>query len=282
VDTRTVAHAAGAEASAGLSGLPRAGDFAESRASSAGDATGEVHVKLFGLFSVVFLGIGLVLDGVALVAYFRTRGFLAEAQRAQGTVLENVEVRSSSSSSSPGNRVTFAPRIRFATAEGATIEFTSGSSSSPAEYQPGETAPVLYERTNPAGARVDGFFSIFGVSFVFGLLGAIFTAVGAGFGAALLVFKRRRAEVLARGTPIQARVVGVERNRSVRVNGRNPWRITCQWQDPKTSRVHVFSSDDIWFDPTEHVKSEQLSVLILPDNPRRYMVDISFLPKLAD
>jgi Protein of unknown function (DUF3592) len=239
-------------------------------------------VKLFGLFTLVFLGIGLLLDGVALVAYFRARGFVAEAQRAHGTVLENVEVRSTGSSSSRGNRVTFAPRIRFLTAEGATIEFTSGSSSSPAEYQRGDTAPVLYERGNPADARVDGFFSIFGVSFVFGLLGGIFTAIGAGFGIALSVFKRRRAQVLARGTPIQARFVAVERNRTVRVNGRNPWRITCQWQDPKTSKVHVFNSDDIWFDPTEHVKGDQLRVLILPDNPKRYMVDISFLPELAD
>lgn len=237
------------------------------------------RVKVFGLLSVVFLAFGVVFDGVALFSYFRARAFLAEARRVQGTVIENVEVRSSSDASR-GTRITFAPHIRFATATGTSIDFTSGSSSAPPEYTPGDAVQVLYAPGNPADARVDAFFPIFGLSFVFGLLGGIFTAVGAGFGVALRVVKQRRAEVLARGTPIQARFVAVERNRSVRINGRNPWRVTCQWQNPKTSKIHVFNSDDIWFDPTEHLKGDQLRVLILPDNPERYMVDISFLPAL--
>lgn len=234
-------------------------------------------MKVMGWLGLGFLSFGLVFDGGALYAYLDARAFRAAAQHTQGTVVGFVE----RSGSARNRGATYAPRVRFTPGWGEPIEFTSSSSSSPPEYEVGERVPVLYASNNPQDARLDGTFSMFGVSLIFSLFGVIFTSLGLGFGIYWVLLRRRRAQVLARGTPIQARFVEIDRNRSVRVNGRNPWRINCQWQNPATSNIHLFSSDDIWFDPSPYVKSDSpVRVLILPENPEHYMVDLSFLPQL--
>jgi hypothetical protein len=43
--------------------------------------------------------------------------------------------------------------------------------------------------------------------------------------------------------------------------------------------VYLFKSANIWFDPTAFVKRDTLDVLVDMDNPKRYQVDISFLPQ---
>jgi hypothetical protein len=43
----------------------------------------------------------------------------------------------------------------------------------------------------------------------------------------------------------------------------------------------VFRSEDLWYDPSDHVKRETLTVYIDPADPRKHYVDVSFLPRLA-
>ncbi|MNC77488.1 hypothetical protein D3C75_1294550 [compost metagenome] len=57
--------------------------------------------------------------------------------------------------------------------------------------------------------------------------------------------------------------------------------IRSQWLNPRTSEVHLFESDNIWFDPSDYLKDESISVFIDKKNPKKYHVDISFLPKIA-
>lgn len=70
------------------------------------------------------------------------------------------------------------------------------------------------------------------------------------------------------GVPVQARVQGIEENESIQVNGRSPYRISAQWQDPATSQIHLFYSGNIWFDPTEYVTREHITVLLDRKNPK--------------
>jgi hypothetical protein len=88
--------------------------------------------------------------------------------------------------------------------------------------------------------------------------------------------------LLHEGVPVDADLQGVDTNTSLTVNGRNPFRITAQWQDPATSRVYVFVSHNIWFDPSKYVTGKNIRVYIAPGNPKRYYVDLSFLPQLAN
>jgi hypothetical protein len=45
--------------------------------------------------------------------------------------------------------------------------------------------------------------------------------------------------------------------------------------------VHVFESDEIGFNPEDFIKSETIAVYVDPADMERYVMDTSFLPKLA-
>jgi hypothetical protein len=43
----------------------------------------------------------------------------------------------------------------------------------------------------------------------------------------------------------------------------------------------IFHSANIWFDPSNYIPGKTLGVLIDPNNPHRYLVETSFLPKVV-
>lgn len=219
-----------------------------------------------------------VIGGAQLVAayffYSSTQTFLETAQKTQGVVTDLV--RSTSSDST-----TYQPVVEFQIQEGRIIEFTSNSGSNPPSYTRGESVEVLYDPGRPEKARINGFFSLWGLPVIFGGLGAVFFLIGAG----MIAYGRKRASDVQylkdQGIPIVAKFQSVERNTSLRVNGRSPYRIHAQWTNPATNELHIFESENIWFDPSSHIDREIISVLIEQGNPEKYYMDISFLPKVA-
>ncbi|MFZ5529233.1 MAG: hypothetical protein ACOZE7_21500 [Pseudomonadota bacterium] len=116
---------------------------------------------------------------------------------------------------------------------------------------------------------------------IVGALGGVFLCVGGGMALYRGWKARLSMRLRAQGQVIQARIQGVEPNVAVSVNGQHPFVVLCQWQNPQTQEVHVFRSENLWFDPSDYLKRPQVLVFIEPENPRRYLVDLSFLPKLA-
>ncbi|MNJ77778.1 hypothetical protein D3C77_753610 [compost metagenome] len=58
--------------------------------------------------------------------------------------------------------------------------------------------------------------------------------------------------------------------------------IVCNWRNPVTQEVHRLESENIWYDPSDYINVSKVRVFVDKQNPRRYYMDISFLPKLAD
>lgn len=222
------------------------------------------------LFSVVG---GALLVG-AFLWYQSTVTFLDEALEVPGVVTDLVYSRSGDSSS-------YYPVVQFEDARGQLIEFQSSSGSTPASYSRGEHVSVFYLPGEPESARIDGFFSLWGGVLIMGILGGAFFLVGSLMVIVPLIRKGRGAKLRESGQLVTARIQGVEQNTSLVMNGQSPFRIVTQWQDPATAKLHVFRSDNLWFDPTDHIPGESIGVYIRPDNPKRYWVDTSFLPKVA-
>ena len=233
-------------------------------------------MKKPGFLSVLFAVIGLGLLAGAIAVTLNTHAFIATAKHAPGTVTELVPKRDKDDGST-----TYTPVVMFEADSGASVSFSSSFSSNPPSYAVGEKVDVLYAPGDPNQARINGFGSLWFGSLILGGLGAVFSAIGFGILIASRLGKRRRDWLMAYGTEIQADFQSVERNTSLKVNGKNPWRIVAQWQNPEDGRVHVFNSENLWFDPTTFVKTKQLKVLLDPKNSKRYHVDISFLPQLA-
>jgi hypothetical protein len=231
------------------------------------------------VFSIFFvIGLGLLVGSYFTVRH--TRLFLQTAVSVPGVVVENI-YRASSSSRNQGPSWSYYPHIRFQTTDGREIDFVSSTGSSPPSYSVSEPVTVLYDPQQPYKASLNSFGSLWGATIVLVILGVAFTAPGIGF----LVWKRtsdrKNAWLHQNGRRIQAEITGVELDTSLTVNGANPYRILCQWLDPARNEMHVFHSGHIWYDPTHYITGKTLEVLVDPNNPHRYTVETSFLPKVV-
>jgi len=222
------------------------------------------------IFSII--GLGMLVGSFFL--YQNTAGFLTSAVEAEGVVIDLVRKRSSDST-------TYAPTVRFTTANGTMIEFTSSTSSNPPSYSRGEQVAILYLPAQPDEAKIDSFSSLWGGTIILAGIGGVFFLIGAGMIVYGIRKQNKKEYLLQRGTRINTNFQAVSRNTSYKVNGRHPYVITSQWMNPKTNELHIFESDNIWFDPKDHIKTDTMTVYIDPNDPGEYHMDISFLPKLA-
>lgn len=201
--------------------------------------------------------------------YSNTQDFLSKAVVTEGTVTKLV-----------GSKF-YNPVVEFKTQSGRLVKFTSSFGSNPPSYSEGEVVEVIYQETSPEQARIKDFFSLWGVSIIFGGIGFVFFLIGIVI-ISVSVLKDKKIKYLKRnGIPVIARFQSVEVNNSLKVNGKKPYQICAHWQDPVTSELHIFNSENLWFDPTDYIKQSEITVLIEKDNPKNYYVDISFLPKVA-
>ena len=231
-------------------------------------------MKTIAIIKYVFAAIGIAMLAGALYWVQNIRTFLAQAGSAQGTVIDLV--RSSSSSSG-----TWAPVVRFVTAKGEKIEFTSSTGSNPPSYSQGESVEILYDPGKPRDARINGFVALWLGPMIVGGIGSVFFLIGGGIVLASVLQGRKEEYLKQNGTRILTTFQSVELNTSLSVNGRHPFRVFTQWTNPTTSEIHVFESDNLWFDPSPHINNRSITVFIEPGNPKKYYVDLSFLPKLA-
>jgi hypothetical protein len=236
--------------------------------------------KTFNLIFGLFLAIGLAFAGVSLWAIRDTQSFVAKAATAEGQVV-SLEYRYDSSRSS-GSGGAYYPVVKYKTATGEEHTFHSNAGSSPPSYRVGEAVGVLYDPKNPFDARIDGFFSLWLLAIIFGALGCVFSLLGLGGLIVPRFWARQAHDLKLHGTTLETEFQDVELNGSFQVNGRSPWRIVSRWLDPARDELHLFESENLWFDPAPFITSKRITVFIDPNNPKRYSMDVSFLPKLAN
>ncbi|QSI31377.1 hypothetical protein GNX71_18045 [Variovorax sp. RKNM96] len=111
------------------------------------------------------------------------------------------------------------------------------------------------------------------------IMGVIFAGIGGGIIAFGRWSAQKEADLRQNGQLIEAEFQEVELNGSLEVNGENPYRIVAKWHDTANNRLHVFRSANLWFDPTDYVP-EWIPVYIDRNNPKRYHMETSFLPRL--
>jgi Protein of unknown function (DUF3592) len=220
---------------------------------------------------IVFLLTGGCLLLGACLSKRSTDAFVSQAIKAEGVVLDLVRKKSTDS--------TYAPVVKFMTTAGEPIEFISSLSSYPPDYKRGQKVEVLYRANDPQMAAIGDAKSLWFGWKVLTTLGAFCSLTGA----ALWAYGARKTRLLAHlkrnGTPVQADVMSVERNTMYSYNDQHPFVIAAQWQDPATKTVHVFKSENIWFDPAAHVEGKKIEVIVDQNNPKRYHMDLTSLPK---
>ncbi|UXA71225.1 hypothetical protein M0D46_09680 [Xanthomonas prunicola] len=113
------------------------------------------------------------------------------------------------------------------------------------------------------------------------LLGVAFGGVGGGILGYRVWHARRAAWLRRHGTVVEARLVRVERNASLQVNGVHPFRILGQRHDRTHNTLTEYRSGNLWTDLQPFLADGQpLRIFVHPQRPTRYHMDLSFLPTL--
>lgn len=228
-------------------------------------------MNIISIIKYVFTVIGLALLVGAFYLYLDKQTFVKKAEIVDGKVVELLVRRSS-------NSIMYTPVVSFITKEGSKIEITSSVSSNSPSYSVGETVAIIYDPKEPNKADINGFESLWLAVLVVGILGMAFFLVG--FCIVLYGIRKQRNKLylLDNGKRIITTFNEVYLNYGLEINGRNPYQISSQWFDPQTNNMYIFESENIWFDPTDFIKTDEIMVLIDPENPKKYYMDISFLP----
>lgn len=227
------------------------------------------------IIKYVFAIIGMALLGSALYLYMDKQAFLKKAEVTQGIVVELIRSRSKKSA-------TYRPVVEFTTKSGKKIEFVSSMGSNPPSYNEGENVEVIYDPINPNKADIKSFGTLYLGPLILSFIGIFFFL----FGFLTILFdllkQKKSRDLLDNGQRISTKFGNVQLNTGYSVNGRSPFQIYSQWLNPNTNELYVFKSNDIWFDPTDYIKTEEIKVMIDPNDPKKYVMDISFLPNLKN
>lgn len=221
------------------------------------------------LIGGIFLAFGLLFTGLGSWFYLGDLDLAMSGDEAEGRVV------SFESSYNSDSGTTYRPVVEYEDASGRVHRFTGGVGSSPKAYDRGETVDVIYDPASPEDALLDSFTERLALPLAFGGFGLLF----GGIGGAILFFGWRRQKIIAQlkesGLPISAQFLECYNDRSIKVNGRSPWRVVAQATHPATGQLTSFKSDPLWVNPGEQLVGKELRVFVDPARPKRHYIDLS-------
>jgi hypothetical protein len=230
-------------------------------------------MKAITIVKYVFLTIGIAMLVGAGVAYKDVDAFVQGALSAEGTVVSLEKNKDSDSA-------VYKPVVQFTAQDGEQVKFTSSVGTNPPAYSVGDTVEVFYAPDDINDAKINDLFSLLGGVVILAAFGGVFFLLGAIIFMVGIFRNRKKLYLQRQGVAVEAEFQSVRLNRSIAVNGKNPFVIVCQWLNPMTGSVHLFESENLWFDPSSYISEHTFKVLIEKNNPKKYWIDISFLPKL--
>ncbi|MDE5631157.1 MAG: DUF3592 domain-containing protein, partial [Bacilli bacterium] len=150
-------------------------------------------------------------------------------------------------------------------------------------FYEGKTIDIYYDQNNPHKIGVKSMDLVF---LVFPAVGLIFLVIGG----SVLIVKKKKSNLEKRlkenGTAIYATYVETIMDTSLKVNGKSPYNIICEWSDPSNNQKYIFKSKNIWFNPENTIAErniQQFPVYIDPSNIKKYAVDVeSLLENVVD
>ena len=132
----------------------------------------------------------------------------------------------------------------------------------------------MYDPHNPDNAHLQSSVTNPVAYVVMSLVGLIPLLIGFLIMISPLLRRRQDDWLNNHGTTIAVPVLRIDNAPSS-----NSFTIIAQWQNPQDQQVYVFESDPLGYDPSSYIKDNPVSILIDPNNPKSYKMDLSFLPK---
>lgn len=152
-------------------------------------------------------------------------------------------------------------------------EYESKLNGYSSSFYEGKQIEIYYDKDNPNKIGVKSIDLVF---LIFPILGLISFIIG--MSGLMVKIKRKKFEkrLKENGKIIYGDYVETILNTSYRVNGKHPYNIICEWNNPIDNQKYIFKSKNIWINP-EHIIEEknikQFPIYIDEQNIKKYIID---------
>jgi hypothetical protein len=175
------------------------------------------------------------------------------------------------------NNNSYAPTVSYISRDGKNHTCDTKSYNYPPAYTVGDKVKVYYDPAKPDYARLENSLGKSTILIAIGAVSCILLII-----IYILSVRREKAskKLTQTGIKIAADIVSAANDETPVVMGKRPYIIKCQWQQNQTNTIFTFKSKYIYYNPAKYLgERKQLDIFIDPDNPKKYFMDISFLPK---
>jgi len=124
--------------------------------------------------------VGLVLLGIAVFLFLKTKRLLSVGKTAKGKIVDVVKKESQDQDEEgfSSTSTTYYPVIEFKTVTGQVIKFEAGvGRSNQNAYEIGHTVDVIYDPNKPQDAKINSFLQLWFVPLILGVIGLIVIVV---------------------------------------------------------------------------------------------------------
>ena len=215
---------------------------------------------IFTIIGIVFITIGVVIGGNILNYKNKidTKAIITDI---------------SSYTSSKGNR-NYQVYVSYIV-EGK--EYKSRLNGYSSGFYEGKEIDIYYDKDNPRQIGVKSLDLLF---LILPSIGLIFLIIG-GTGILIKINKKNIEKKLKEsGELVYANYIETVVNRTYSVNGKHPYNIICNWDNPEDNKKYILKSKDIWINPESIIQQKnikQLPVYINLTNKKQYLIDTDSL-----
>jgi hypothetical protein len=127
----------------------------------------------------ILLGIGAAMVAKGYQNWQVSRDLVDSSLVAEGMIIRNAPFMSSKAGKT--SSLVYFPEVKFTTAEGKQVKFTSSVTSRADHYKPGDKVTVYYQAADPKDAFIGSFGHLWSVALIFVLSGIMVTLFAAWF-----------------------------------------------------------------------------------------------------
>lgn len=156
-------------------------------------------------------------------------------------------------------------------------EYESKLNGYSSSFYEGKEIDIYYDKDNPneIGAK-----SLDLLCLIFPAIGMIFVIIGL-IGLVIKIKKKKLEKFLREnGEVVYANYIETVLNTKYRVNGRYPYNIVCDWNNPRDGKKYIFKSNNIWVNPENIILERDIKIFpvyINLENAKQYFVDVECL-----
>ena len=211
--------------------------------------------KVVNLIWIIFTGVGGLFFIIGIFIMIGIFSNYTNAVDTKGTI---TEIRSYGSSDDRSHDV-YVSYVVDGEEYVSELNFYSST------YYEGKEIKIYYDKNNPL---------------IFPGLGLIFLIIG-GSGIIININKKKTEKRLKEtGQLIYADYSETTLNGAYQVNGRSPYNVICEWNDPVSNQKYIFRSKNLWLNPDKIIQEKnirQFPVYIDRNNMKKYVVDTDIL-----